>query len=129
MVFLRLWIFSFLFFFFFWTLGKNTRTNITCISCIGRWHGGKEATCQCRRRKWWFNPWVRKIPWSREWQPVLVFLPGKFSGQRSLAGYSPWGHKDSDITVRLTTYTYKIRRNSCESVFLTRKAQNKGGSQ
>ena len=32
-------------------------------------------------------PWVRKIPWRREWQPT----PGKFHGQRSLAGYSPWG--------------------------------------
>ena len=31
-----------------------------------------------------------------------VFLPGKFYGQRSLAGYSPWGHKESDMTERLT---------------------------
>ena len=34
-----------------------------------------------------FNPWVRKIPWRREWQPTPVFLPGEFHGQRSLAGY------------------------------------------
>ena len=38
-----------------------------------------------------FNPWVRKIPWRRKWQPTLVFLPGEFYGQRSLAGSSPWG--------------------------------------
>ena len=34
-----------------------------------------------------FDPWVRKIPWSRKWQPTRVFLPGKFHGQRSLVGY------------------------------------------
>jgi len=41
---------------------------------------------QCRRP--WFNPWVRKIPWRREWLPTPVFLPGEFHGQKSLAGYS-----------------------------------------
>ena len=40
-----------------------------------------------------FNPWIKKIPWRRKWQPTPVFLPGEFHGQRSLAGYSPWGHK------------------------------------
>ena len=37
-------------------------------------------------------PWVRKIPWRRKWQPTALYLPGKFHGQRSLAGYSPLGH-------------------------------------
>ena len=37
------------------------------------------------------NPWVRKIPWRRERSPTPVFLPGESHGQRSLAGYSPWG--------------------------------------
>ena len=40
-----------------------------------------------------FDPWVGLIPWRRAWQPTLVFLPGEYHGQRSLAGYSPWGHK------------------------------------
>ena len=40
-----------------------------------------------------FNPWVWKIPWSKKWHPPPVFLPGKFHGQRSLADYSPWGHR------------------------------------
>ena len=48
------------------------------------------------------NPWVRKIPWRREWQSTPVFLPGKSHRQRSLAGYSPWGRKKSDTTKRLT---------------------------
>ena len=42
----------------------------------------------------WFNPWVRKISWRREWLPTPVLLPEEFHGQRSLAGYSPWGHKE-----------------------------------
>ena len=35
-----------------------------------------------------FNPWVRKSPWRRKWQPIPVFLPGKSHGQKSLVGYS-----------------------------------------
>ena len=45
-----------------------------------------------------FNLWVRKMPWRRKWQPTPVFLPGKSNGQRSLAVYSPWGCKASDMT-------------------------------
>ena len=37
-------------------------------------------------------------PLEKKWQPTLVFLPGKSYGQRSLAGYSPWGHRESDTT-------------------------------
>ena len=47
--------------------------------------------------------WVKKIPWRRKWQPILVFLPGKFHGQRSLACYSPWTHKESDMTEHACT--------------------------
>jgi len=42
---------------------------------------------------------VEKIPWRKKWQPAPVFLPGEFHGQRSLAGYSPWGHKELEMTV------------------------------
>ena len=49
-----------------------------------------------------FNPWVGKIPWRRKWLATPVFFPGEFHGQRSLASYSPQGHKDSDTTERLT---------------------------
>ena len=41
---------------------------------------------------------VRKIPWSKAWQPTLVFLPGESHGQRRLVGFSPEGHKGSDTT-------------------------------
>ena len=57
-----------------------------------------------------FDPWVRKIPWRREWLPTPVFLPGESHGQRSLVGYSPWCHKESDMTEQLTF-------NSCASSY------------
>jgi len=41
--------------------------------------------------------------WRRAWQPTPVFLPGEFHGQRSLAGYSPWGRKELDMTEQLST--------------------------
>ena len=41
---------------------------------------------------------VGKIPWSRKWQPTPALLPGKFHGLRRLVGYSPRGHKESDVT-------------------------------
>ena len=49
-----------------------------------------------------FDPWVGKIAWRRAWQSTPVFLPGESHGQRSLAGYSSWGHKKSDTTERLS---------------------------
>ena len=48
-----------------------------------------------------FKPWVRKMPWRRKWQPTPAFLPGKPHGQRSLAGCSLWGCKESDTTEQL----------------------------
>ena len=69
-----------------------------------RWLSDKESACRCRRhRRHEFNPWVRKIPWRRTWQPAPVFLPGESHGQKSLAGYSPWGRKELDTTERLST--------------------------
>ena len=56
-----------------------------------------------------FNPWVRKIPWRRAWQPTLVFLPGECHGQRILAGYSPWGCKELDATKVTYRRIYKYR--------------------
>ena len=72
---------------------------------LPRWHSGKESTCQYRRcKRHWFYPWVRKVPWRRKWQPVPVFLPGKFHRQWSLEGYSPWGRIEFDTTKLLSAY-------------------------
>ena len=71
---------------------------------LPRWCSGKGSACQFRRRKKHrFNPWVRKIPWSRKWLPNPVFLPEKFHGQRKLVGYSLWGGKESDTAEQLST--------------------------
>ena len=78
----------------------------------------KESTCPCRRyRRCRFDPWVRRSPWSRKWQPILVFLPGESHGQRSPEGYSPWGRKESDMTEWLTrSFTFiEVRRNQEEA--------------
>ena len=63
-----------------------------------------------------FSPWVRKIPWSRKWQPIPIFLPGESHEQRSR--YSLWGHK-RDMTkgpyhahmktdLQVTTYSLSL---------------------
>ena len=54
---------------------------------------------QCRScRRYWFNPWVRKIPRGRKWQPIPIFLPGKSHGQRSLDEGVEVVEKGSDTT-------------------------------
>ena len=62
----------------------------------------KNSPAPCRRcRRRGFGPWIRKISWREAWQPTPVFLPGESRGQKSLAGYSPWGcrvgHNWSDL--------------------------------
>ena len=83
-------------------LNHNTKNSLGHPWCLS----GKESTCQCRRPR--FDPWVRKIPWRREWQSMSVFLPGKSHGQRSLASYSSWGRE----RVRHDWVTQKQLRNS-----------------
>ena len=47
-----------------------------------------------------FDPWVGNILWRRKWHPTPVLLPGESHGWRSVVGYSPWGHKESDTAER-----------------------------
>ena len=63
-------------------------------------------------RKQGFDPWVGKIPWRRKWQPTPAFLPGKSHGQRSLAGDSPWGHKESDATEHTQQQQHLLQEDS-----------------
>ena len=70
---------------------------IFCISVknfveegLPRWHRGRGLTCQCRRHmKYEFDPWVRKIPWCKKWQPTPISFPGESHGQRRLGGFNP----------------------------------------
>ena len=55
---------------------------------------------QCSRPE--FHLLIGKITWRRKEQPIPVFLPGEFHGQKSLVGYSPWGRKESGKTEWLT---------------------------
>ena len=45
-----------------------------------------------------FDPWVKKIPWRRAWQPTPVFLPGESPWTEEPVGYGPWGSKELDKT-------------------------------
>ena len=91
----------------------NLRDTITkCLWALFRSLGNKptlkRSACQCwRHKRCGLYPWVRKIPWSRKWQPTPGLLPRKFHGQRSLVGYSPWGSKGSDMTEQLSAHTHR----------------------
>ena len=70
---------------------------------LSRCNSDKESACQCwRGRRQRFDPWIGKIPLSKKWQPTPVFLPEKFHGQRSLVGFSPWSHRELDMTEHIT---------------------------
>ena len=75
------------------------------------WLSIKESSCQCRRhRRHRFDPWVVKIPSRSKWQPAPVVLPGESRGQRSLAGYSPRGHKEPDTIGQAHTASVSAQR-------------------
>ena len=68
---------------------------------------GKASCLQCGRPG--FNPWIRKIPWRRKWQPTPALLPGKSHGQRSVVDYSSRGRKESDTTERLPFHFHFLK--------------------
>ena len=73
-----------------------------------RWHSGKESACHCRIcRRHRFDFWVGNILWRRKWQPTPVFLSEKVYEQKSLADYSPWSHKEWDMTEQLNTHFFQ----------------------
>ena len=79
--------------------------------------GSTESACNAGPPR--FNSWVGKIPWSREWLPTPVFLPGEFHGQRSLVGYSLWGREESDtfwlFRVRMIDTFTELIKSKCRS--------------
>ena len=93
-------------------ISKQRRSQNPTVSPEGTpvlpwWLSWLRVCLQCRRPR--FYPWVGKNPCRREWQPTPVFLPGKFQGQRSLVGYCPWGHKESDTTEQVHTLWVKLK--------------------
>ena len=67
-------------------------------SGLPRWLSGKNLPANAGDAGDSGSILVGKIPWRRKWQPTPVFLLGKSHGQRSLAGYSLWGHEELDMT-------------------------------
>ena len=78
-------------------LGTKGTSSGDLIYSIMKWYSSKNL----HAKRCEFNPWVRKISWRSKWQPTAVLLPGKSHRQRSLMGYSPCGHKESDTTEQL----------------------------
>ena len=69
-----------------------------------RWLSGKHPTCQCRsHRRHRFDPWIRKIPWRKAWQPTPVFLPGESLWPEEPGGLQSMGSQ-SDMTEWLSTH-------------------------
>ena len=101
----------------------SKRTGDSCLTKRGSpgGSGGKESTYHAGDR---FQPWVRKTPWRRKWQPTPVFLPGKFPGQGSLVGYSPCGHTGSDRTEQLHTYTMLNNDKHTKKTFSRERRQS-----
>ena len=79
---------------------------------------GKELACRFRRRKKrGFDPWGRKSPWRKKMQPTPVFWSGESHGQRSLEGYSLWGHKQLETTEPLSLSIVSPINNSNNEFF------------
>ena len=64
--------------------------------------------CLPAMRETWVQSLGREDPLEK-WQPTPVFLPGESHGQRSLVGYIPWGHKESDMTERLHSLKMELK--------------------
>ena len=70
----------------------------------------------------WVQPLGWEDPLEKEWLPTPVFLPGEFHGQRNLAGYSPWGRKESDTTEQLTYFTLSVTKKKYVLILKTMKS-------
>ena len=81
--------------------GRKALANLDNI--LGFLGGSVDKESACNAGDAGSIPGLGKIPWRKAWQPTTVFLHGKSHGQRSLAGYNSWGHKESDTTEQLST--------------------------
>ena len=78
----------------------------------------KKSVCQCRRHR--FDPWVRRSPWRRKWQPTPVFLPGESHGRGSLVSYSVWVTKSqiwlsmhTCVCIHIHTHMLELLVHAC----------------
>ena len=111
---------------------------VLCLCMINKglpwWLSAKESACSAGDKEMQVQSLGQEDPWRRKWQPTPVFLPGRFHGQKSLAGYSPQGHKESDTTEHTHTMVdkthwmvlvrgkfYWVGQNVCSGFFITWK--------
>ena len=83
---------------------------------------GKEPICQCRRHRLGFDPWVRKIPWRRKWQPTPVFFPSESYGQEEPGGLQSIGsHRKGHNwgVLPCITYMWNVKYDTTETIFKT----------
>ena len=86
-----------------WTMAHQASLSLTLFQSLPKFMSIESVMLPYAGiQETWFDPWVGKIPWRRKCQSIPIFLPGELHGQRSLAGYSPWGRKELDMTERLT---------------------------
>ena len=128
-----------------WEAGCQRWWRCSCICCVifrqvlrslRGFPGGsvvKNPSPMQETQETWVNPWVRKIPWWKKWQPDPVFLPEKPYGQRSLAGYSSKGCKERDTIKhagrslkQLSTHAALDHLNSLGVVSLSLNWDNNG---
>ena len=105
----------------------DQKSHSPCLQWAHSWLKWLRICLQCRRPR--FKLWIRKIRWRRKWQPTPVFLPGKSHRWRSLAGYSPWGRKQSDTTERLTSFSQQGHSKKIGKKSIARWRIEGGGSQ
>ena len=89
------------------TVHGATKSQQKTLILLPQWLNQQRICLPCRRLG--FDPWVRRFLWRWKWQPTPVLLAGESHGWRSLAGYSPWGHKESDMSEQLNHHTQVVR--------------------
>ena len=103
---------------FFSMLEFNFSHSVLFWQGLSRGRSGKESVCNAENsRDSGSIPGLGRSPCRRKWQPTSVFLPGNFHRQRRLMGYSPWGHKESDMfTNSIYMFSNSKIRTSCRPV-------------
>ena len=106
--------------------GESEEPVCLCLPCHfaglpGGSDGKESPACSAGERE--FDPWDQKIPWRRKWQSTPALLPGEFHGQKSLAGYSSLGLKESGTTEQLTfslqVHVVRLLITQCLNLILT----------
>ena len=103
----------------YWSIAAEYLTAFSTFHGLPKWLSGEESDYQCRRCR--FNSCIRKIPWRRKEQCTPVFLSGKCHEHGSLAGYSPWGHQELDMTEQLNRSSSIFFRNESPTRTTQRK--------